>query len=152
MPNQSIPRNYRSERPSVGIKFDDKSLAVQASRDECDINTIVKKYLRTGELPGLREGVYADISEMPDLAAAIQMVSDADQAFMALPAEIRRRFDNDPVNLVAFAQDHNNLAEAISLGLAVAKPSGQLPPKSPAGQAGTPGTEPGTVPAMSGPN
>lgn len=100
-----------------GLKCEDVSLTVQASKDECDINIIVKKYLRTGELPGVRQGVYADLSQMIDLRDAIHMVNDAQQAFMELPAELRREFDNDPTKLVEFALDSKNKERAIALGL-----------------------------------
>jgi len=104
------------------IKCEDPSLAVQASKDECDINVIIKKYLRTGELPQMKQAVYADLSEMPDLKAAMDIVVQADQAFMSLDANIRRRFDNDPVKLVQFASDDSNYDEAVKLGLVVPRP------------------------------
>lgn len=104
-----------------GLLCEDPSLAVQAAKAECDINNIVKTYMRTGELPGQRQLIYADISEMSDLRDALHMVNDAQQAFMDLPAEVRRHFDNDPVKLVEFAQDPNNYDKAVELGLAVRK-------------------------------
>lgn len=110
-------RAFRDVRESVGINFDDPSKAVQASKEECDINNIVRKYLRTGELPGARQAAYADISEMPNLQDALHMVADAQNAFESLPAEVRRYFDNDPVKLVNFAADKGNLAKARELGL-----------------------------------
>lgn len=116
--------------PSEGIECLDPSLAVQASKDETDINTIVNKYLRTGEMPEQRQGIYADISELTDLQEALEQVRAADEAFMALPAEVRRYFDNDPVKLVQFANDPANLDKAIELGLAERKP--QAIPPSPA--------------------
>lgn len=115
-------RNYRStvgNTEEFGIKFEDPSLAVQASREETDINNIVKRYMRTGELPQVRQGVFADISEMVDLRDAIHMVNEANQAFMELPAEVRREFDHDPAKLVEFAQstDPKDREKAIRLGL-----------------------------------
>lgn len=117
-----VCRTFRGEHLSPGLKCEDKSLAVQASKDECDINTIVKKYLRTGELPGIRQVVYADISGLTDLQDALNTVIKAEEGFAALPAETRRFFDNDPVKLVEFAQDPANKEKAIELGL-VDKPA-----------------------------
>lgn len=114
---------------SIGLLCQDESLAVQASRDEVDINTIVNKYLRTGELPVQRQVIYADISEMGDLQACLERVSAAEEAFAQLPARIRRYFDNDPVRLVEFAADPANTEKAIELGLALPKP---VPPRQPA--------------------
>lgn len=125
-----------------GLKCEDPSLAVQAPKEECDINNIVKRYLRTGELPQVVQGVYADVSQLSDLATAMEIVDQADAAFMALPAEIRREFDNDPRKLVEFAADPSNLERAYELGLAV-RPLDAAPP---AGQAGKAGTEPAAAP------
>lgn len=122
-----------------GLTCLDPSLAVQAAKEETDINVIIKKYLLTGETPELRQGIYADVSELTDLAEALRQVQEAQEAFMMLPADVRRYFDNDPVKLVAFAQDPANLDKAIELGLAPRKP---VSDPSPAGQAGTAGTEP----------
>ncbi|AXH77433.1 MAG: internal scaffolding protein [Microviridae sp.] len=144
-----VARNRFSARDASGdILCSEPTLAVQASKDECDINVIVRKYLRTGELPGLRQGVYADLSGMVGLQDALHMVNEAEQAFMELPAEVRRYFDNDPVKLVEFASDSKNLEKAIELGLAekpVVTPPSQPVPVPGAGQAPQNG-----VPAGSG--
>ena len=52
----------------------------------------------------------------------------ADDAFMALPAAVRERFNNDPAELVDFVSDVNNRSEAIDLGLIPppAKPDGVI--------------------------
>lgn len=122
-------RNYRdSTHGTIGLECTDPSLAVQASKDETDINTIVKKYLRTGELPQVKQAAYLDLSEMVSLQDALHMADAAQTAFLELPADIRRRFDNDPVKLVAFAQDDRNYAEAQKLGLI---PPSQPDPKPP---------------------
>lgn len=136
-------RNYRSTfgtTDEFGIVFEDESLAVQASKEECDINTIVKRYLRTGELPQVRQGAFADISGMVGLADSLNMVIEAERSFMALPAEIRREFDNDPVKLVHFANSTRpeDRERAVRLGLLapLAAPSGVSTP-APAGTAPT---------------
>lgn len=127
----------------------DPSLAVQASRDECDINVIIRKYLRTGELPGLREGVYADLSGLTGLQDAIQVVRDADLAFSALPADVRSAFDNDPVRLVQEAHDESKREKFEKLGLVKAKAAPVQPAVSekPAAAASQPA--PGAVPPSS---
>ncbi len=43
---------------------------------------------------------------------------EAQENFMRLPANIRKRFDNDPAQLIEFINDPNNLDEAINIGLA----------------------------------
>lgn len=114
-----------------GVTCRDASLAVQASKQECDINFIVNKYLRTGEMPGHRQGVFADLSEFTDLRDAIHIVNEAQQAFMELPAEVRKEFDNDPTKLVEFASDLSDpkkFDRALELGLVERAPA--APPKA----------------------
>lgn len=151
-----IARGYY-DRIEVGLKCEDESLAVQASKDECDINYIVKKYLRTGEMPAQKQALYADISQLTGLQDALHMVDAAEAAFMELPAEVRRHFDNDPVKLVEFAHDDRNYDKAVELGLVLPKP----PSQPGAGGAPVPGgvkpPVPGagsapSQPASSGPN
>lgn len=135
-----------------GLLCEDPSLAVQASKDECDINNIVKKYLRTGELPGQREGIYADLSGFGDLRDMMHAVNEAQQAFMELPAEVRRFFDNDPTKLVEFAQDDRNYDKAVELGLIDKRSS---PPAPAPGAGSSPAPQPSAgdkQPASSGPN
>lgn len=123
---------------NVGLKCEDPSRTVQASKDECDLNVIIKKYLRTGELPEARKAAYMDLSEIPDLKGALDTVIAAEEAFMSLPASVRRYFDNDPVKLVEFSSDDKNYAKAAELGLVTPR---KLPDPVPPGQ-GAPAPQP----------
>lgn len=126
-----------------GISCPEKTLAIQSSRDECDINVIVRKYQQTGELPGQRQVLYADISEIGDLRDSLEKVQRAEEAFMALPAEVRQFFDNDPVNLVNFSANEQNYEKALELGLV----SPRQQPSAPS--APVQGAKAGTEPASS---
>lgn len=130
---------------TVGLDCKDPSKAVQAAKEECDLNVIVKKYLRTGELPKARQGAYIDLVALPDYQVALNTVIAAEEAFYSLPADVRREFDNDPTKLVSFVGDNKNYARALELGL--------IPPKARAGgPASAPGQgAPGGVPASSQP-
>lgn len=107
----------------------DVRLTVQAPRDEVDINKIVKK-IEKGQLVDInaREGVFQDISDFDGLADARIKVQNANEAFMALPADLRSRFDNDPVKLVEFLGDEGNRKEAVELGLVDAGEPEPVPP------------------------
>ena len=100
-------------------------------KDETDINNIVAQYGVTGQFPEapLRVPTYGDFTGTIDYRQALDMVMAADDAFMALPANIRERFNNDPAELVDFVSDINNRSEAIDLGLIPppAKPDGVIP-------------------------
>lgn len=113
----------RERRPNgtlrVATSNPDPSLTQQQFKEECDINTIMNKYIKTGEFRALtgRGGVYADFSEIKDLQSMLDTVRLAQDAFASLPAQVRQRFANDPAQLLAFIQDTNNRDEAIKLGL-----------------------------------
>lgn len=120
------PYNYDMDIASVdsGLGFDDLSLAVQSSRDEVDINTIVRRFGLTGQLPdnvGMPQ--YADFEDVYDFHGAMNIVAEAKEAFMRMPAHVRARFGNDPAELVAFVSDERNRDEAVKLGI-VDRPAG----------------------------
>lgn len=91
----------------------------QSFAEQCDINNIIRRYQKTGQVSHLskHQGIYADISEIPDLQGAFQAVQDAQSAFMTLPASLREKFQNDPIQFVEYLSDSRNDEEAISLGL-----------------------------------
>jgi len=97
----------------------DKGFTVQADRDEADINKIVARIQRTGQLPPTYRGepFYGDVSDIGDLQEAMIKVQESNKLFMTFPAEVRERFDNDPVKLVEFLSDDDNRDEALELGL-----------------------------------
>lgn len=97
----------------------EESRTQQQFKDDVDVNNIIAKYKKTGQIMHLnrKAGVYADLSNITDYATMVNQTFEAQKAFMTLPAEIRRRFDNDPGKLVAFLQDPKNLEEGIKLGL-----------------------------------
>jgi len=122
MPFVRSPYNYDRDAASneSGIECRDPSLAQQNSKDEADINTIVKRFNLTGELPsGVSVPKYADFDDVVDYHSALNMVIAADHAFMALPAAIRARFDNDAGAFVDFVSDPSNAAAVAEMGLSV---------------------------------
>ncbi len=114
-----------------GITCPEVSLASQSSKNECDINYIVDKFLRTGQIPPeVRERVYADVSGITDLASSLAIVERAEAAFMELPANVRSAFGNDPVLFVQAVNDPSQQANLVALGVAVQKDT--PPPVQPA--------------------
>jgi len=114
--------NYDMDEASVeaGLECKDDSLAVQSQRDEADINTIVRRFGLSGELPqGVRAPTYGDFEDIVDFQSAMNAVRGAEESFMAMPAEVRSRFGNDPQAFVEFCSDEANLDEMRKLGLAI---------------------------------
>jgi len=98
---------------------EEKSLTVQSEKDACDINVIVENFAKTGLLPGAA-GVpaYGDFSEATvSFQEAHNIVINAQNAFNALPAKIRKEFDNDPGKFLDFVDDPKNADELIKMGL-----------------------------------
>lgn len=102
----------------VSLVFPDQGKTDQSARDECDINTIMARYARTGVLPAARDAIaqYADVSAL-DFQQAQLLVAGAMSAFEELPSELRSRFGNEPAALLGFLENPANRAEAIKLGL-----------------------------------
>lgn len=112
--------NYDMDKASVdsGLRCLDESMAQQQFAEECDINTIVKRFGLTGEMPeNVRVPQYGDFSGIGDYQSALNAVRDAEESFMELPAHIRARFGHDPQQLLEFVADGRNLEEARRLGL-----------------------------------
>lgn len=101
-----------------GLKCEDASLTKQSFAEEVDINTIVKRFNLTGQLPvGVRMPTYGDFEVVDDYHSAANAIAQASEAFDAMPAHVRARFHNDPAEFVAFCSDGKNRDEAVKLGL-----------------------------------
>lgn len=111
--------NYDTNAASneSGLVCLEPTSAQQHFKDECDINYILKNFgieaLATNPLTPR----YGDFSDVVDYHSALNSVIAAESEFMALPANIRTRFDNDPAKLIDFMENPANRQEAESLGL-----------------------------------
>lgn len=132
--------NYDTDQASTdsGLTCKDESLAQQHQKDEADINTIIKRFGISGQLPeNLRVPQYGDFTGVTDYHTAQNLVIAADEAFMRMPADIRARFNNNAGAFVAFVSDENNLEEMEKLGIVTKKtvepapvPKAAEPPKT----------------------
>lgn len=103
--------------------------AVQADAAEVNINNIIKRIEKGGAMPEVNgQPFYGDVSEFNGLADSIEKIQTANKLFMSYPADLRSRFDNDPVKMVEFLENPNNLKEAVELGLAIRPPETEAPP------------------------
>lgn len=123
------PYNYDTDLASneSGLACEDESLAVQSDKEDADINTIVRRFGLTGELPGdLAMPQSGDFAGLPDFHSAMNLVRATQEEFLRVPAHIRERFNNDPQRLMAFLDDASNRDEAKRLGFLRDDP---LPPE-----------------------
>jgi len=90
----------------------------QSFKAECDINTILARFLKTGVLDftNKNEARYGDTTGL-EYTQAMQTVAAARSLFAELPAHLRSRFENEPAKFLAFVQDEKNREEAQELGL-----------------------------------
>ena len=146
--------NYDRDEASreSGWETDKPSRTQQNFGEECDINTIVRRFGLGYKLPeSFRTPTYGDFTGIDNYQDALHAVMAAGDEFMKVPAEVRYRFNNDPAEFVAFCSDERNRAEMDKLGLLSTKPSAQVVPESvvlaAAGQApqGPAGTTPAGV-------
>lgn len=101
-----------------GLACTDLSLAKQSFAEEVDINTIVRRFGLSGELPSdVRMPTFGDFSDVVDFHSAMNAVARARESFDAMPADVRFRFDNDPQKFVSFCSDDKNREEVEKLGL-----------------------------------
>lgn len=100
------------------------SLTRQEFAAECDINTLMAQYEKTGVINHFNSGTpqYFDFEDMPDLQQSLEIMRDATAAFMQLPAIVRKEFDNDPAEFVKFATDEKNADKLREWGLMAPPP------------------------------
>lgn len=116
-------RDAEAARTATGDFEPTKTQQNQA--EEADINTIVNRFLKTGTLPQIdMPPLQGDFEEAFDLQTSLELVHKANQSFMALPANVRSEFGNDPAKFVAYC-DHcmetGDTSPLEKLGLTVKK-------------------------------
>lgn len=124
------PYNYDADQASLdsGLRCEDVSRTQQHFQEECDINTIVRRFGLDGDLPeGVRRPMYGDFTGIGDFRDAIEAVRRAEDSFMAMPAAVRSRFENDPGAFVDFCNDPANKDEWKKLGLVDPDPVAPAP-------------------------
>lgn len=137
-----MPKGEKKEvRKKHAVYFDNPSLTKQSFKEACDINNIVEK----GRLGQFVQGntatpQYGDFSQCVDYQEALNKVMTAQNMFNNLPAKVRARFANNPVEIVKFIQDKKNKDEAVELGL--------VEPEAPDRPASGPGDEGAPAPPV----
>lgn len=112
---------YRRDDGSVSVEncTCSPSMADPSFADDVDINNILSKYISTGVMGNVnnRQPIFGDFSDIVDYGTAMQHVITAQDSFMTLPSNVRKRFGNDPQMLMEFISDKANYDEAVKLGL-----------------------------------
>lgn len=101
-PESVIPgRSARAVSDDYATDTGSETLVQQQFAEQLDINEIFKRYAQTGLLPLSQEDpVYGDFTGVLDYESAVEKIEAVNARFMALPPEVRERFNNDPARLV----------------------------------------------------
>lgn len=119
------PYNYSTDEVSreTGLACtEEEGMTQQHFKEETDINTIVERFGLTGHLPdNPRMPLSGDFTGVNNFQTAMNMVREAQEAFMEFPAEVRAEFANDPQRMMDFLENEKNRERALEMGL-IAKP------------------------------
>jgi len=125
--------------PHKRVTFDSGTelITKQEFKDECDINTILASYARTGNLTHVtsQQATFQDLPDALDFQEGLNMVLAAQEAFAGLPADIRDRYKNDPAIFLSALEEPSERPYLTEKGVF------KSPPPPP---------EPSPVPAPSG--
>lgn len=95
-----------------------KTRTKQSMAAECDINTIMQKYQKTGVIDHVaKHGGMYEYATALSYQEAIHLKRDAEEMFNDLPSSLRAQFKGNPAIFLAFVQDDKNLEEMGELGL-----------------------------------
>lgn len=110
-----------------GIKTSPVSTVQQHFKDDCDINILVERFTRTGQLQQRDPEDYSfgDFSAV-DYQSALDTILLANEQFGTLPATVRERFSNNPAQLLHFLEQESNREEAVRLGLIASESVGTV--------------------------
>lgn len=150
MRSQAAYRAKRGLPPPVPTGIDcskDPVLTEQRFKEDSQIENIVKRFEKTGEIPVLANAIkqYGDFTKRLELQSALDTVIRAEEVFNAIPAKIRARFENNPLKFCEFVENPANEAALIEMGLLEPKPRNR-PPGPPVASQGTLNTNVGGTP------
>ena len=124
-------REFRSaygDRNRVAVSFPEEGLTEQHHKVSCDIKSIIRQYDRTGLIQNVNkaQAFYGDFTAVNEFQESLNLVKAAQDHFMSLPSDLRRRFDNDPGKYLEFVSNPDNRDEMEKLGM--------IEPKAPSNQ------------------
>lgn len=95
-----------------------EGMTEQAHAKQCDMNYILRDYQKTGMIRHAKEnqGRYDDVTSQ-DFQDAMFLVTQAQNMFNELPANLRSRFGNDPAAFMDFVHDPANGPEMARMGI-----------------------------------
>lgn len=132
-----LTRFSKRKRSQLVIPDDPKERRTKSEfLKDCDINLIMAKYKKTGILPSSARSAaarYGDFSQVPTFAEMQDKINAAQEVFAALPAKVRKQFDNDPSQFLQAAEtaEGRELMKQLGLGRSVDTESPKQPEEVP---------------------
>ena len=110
---------YHPQRKRLKQHIGESDLVQRQFKKECDVNTIMAKYQKTGLIDHVNrfQGNYGDFTDTPTFHEAFQKVLDAQAMFLTLPSSVREKFANDPGLFLEYVSDEKNADGMRELGL-----------------------------------
>lgn len=116
------PFNYDRNKASdeSGLSCGEPTRTKQSFKEECDINNIMRKFGVTGLVPtNVHAPMHGDFTNAMTFQESLDAMIAAEQSFMKMPSNVRKRFHNDPAEFVDFCSDEANRDEMKKMGLLV---------------------------------
>lgn len=133
---QAVHDFVKANAADTALICHDESLTRQEFAEECDINTLMRRYEGHAQGPSnlpMRDPgqmFYADFTVLPSSVMEFHEYMNTVQAsFMSLPAAVRKEFNNSPYEFVDFASDPENLPQLRTWGLAAPEKAPAAPIK-----------------------
>ncbi|WNK13515.1 MAG: internal scaffolding protein [Microvirus sp.] len=111
-------RSAYTPRVKLTISFPQQGRTKQEFKNECDINTIMARFDKTGVLAFTNrfQPQYGDVTGI-EFQTSMELIAHGRSMFQELPSGIRARFQNDPARFLDFVHDENNAEEMRAMGL-----------------------------------
>lgn len=100
------------ENTRLATHCPEKSRTQQSFKDQQDINTIVARVLKTGELPNIpAPPQYEDLTTRQDYHTMLNRIAETNGLFYKLDAELRAEYNNDPGSWLQDVNEKINAGE-----------------------------------------
>jgi len=117
-PPKTHYRTAYGPRQRLSIAFPENGRTKQEFKNECDINTIMARFDKTGILAFTNrfQPQYGDATGI-EFQNSMETIAAGRSMFQELPSAIRARFQNDPARFLDFVHDERNAEEMREMGL-----------------------------------
>ncbi len=122
---------YCGHKDKNGKLVPEPSRTKQSFKKEADINAIVAKARKTGLVDWVNknQASYGDFTKVGTYHDAQNQIAQANELFMTIPPEIRKKFQNAPGKFLEYATNPDNHQGMVDLGMA--KPKEKAPVSEP---------------------